>query len=215
MDSVIRHPLTILLISAIVTGLLVPSVTRRWQDHQKALDIKALLLRQLSEHITRVITFCWFRELGQKPDLNADDRAGFDWRYGEWTVMSQVLQAQLEIYFRRSPDVARHWSEYSQMLRDFYDLTWDKDGRDDLLSKLENRFKDNKLWTIEVRTWRGPSQIHIDRRCELQVSWPDFRNAEDAPRFMRTEFWRLKQAMEAPRFPLAQAILKAPIESLR
>ena len=40
LTSVAKHPLTLLAVGAVVSGLLVPALTRGAQNHQKGLEIK-------------------------------------------------------------------------------------------------------------------------------------------------------------------------------
>jgi len=55
MTSVLAHPLIVLLVGAALTGILVPAFTRRWQNRQKELEIKAALVSDLSEAIMSIV----------------------------------------------------------------------------------------------------------------------------------------------------------------
>lgn len=129
-SDVLAHPLFILLTGALVSSLLIPSITRRWQDRQKALELKAGLLARLSDAGTRIVTHAWFRELGGKEKLSDEDRFEFDWRYGEWEVEARGLETQLRAYFTDSKGLAEHWVRYCQLLRILHELAWQKEERD-------------------------------------------------------------------------------------
>jgi hypothetical protein len=213
-------PLVLLVVGAVLTGLLVPYITRRWQDHQKELELKADLLARLSEAVTRVITHAWFRELGGKEELSEADREEFDWRYGEWEVETRVIQAQFEAYFARSPDIARHWATYCDLLRKLHHLSWERTSRRDLLMNLRRAYDDGALWAVTA-TKRSPLLGWRLNRVESfaeepveNVDWLAFENTEHRLDYMGRSWPTLKGAMEQPRLPLARAILFASVESL-
>ncbi len=43
------HPILLLFVGALITSLLFPYLTRGWQDHQRALDLKATLVNTINE----------------------------------------------------------------------------------------------------------------------------------------------------------------------
>jgi hypothetical protein len=54
--EILSHPLSLLLIGAIVSGLLIPYFTNRWQRHQKGLEIRIDLVRRISRTIMSIMT---------------------------------------------------------------------------------------------------------------------------------------------------------------
>ena len=45
----LANPLLVTVVAAILSGLLIPYVSKGWQDHQKALEVKTGLVSQMSE----------------------------------------------------------------------------------------------------------------------------------------------------------------------
>jgi hypothetical protein len=45
-DAILRHPLFLVVATGLVTSYLIPRFTRRWQDHQKAIETKTKSLHQ-------------------------------------------------------------------------------------------------------------------------------------------------------------------------
>jgi hypothetical protein len=84
MIELLRHPLTVLLVGALISGLLIPAFTRRWQNHQKALEIKTELVSELSKSIMGIIMAIQFVRVGAKSQKQAD----FDQAYREWEIES-------------------------------------------------------------------------------------------------------------------------------
>jgi hypothetical protein len=53
--AVLRHPLFITGVSALIASLLFPALTRQWQDRQNARELKDKLVTQLDEAATRTV----------------------------------------------------------------------------------------------------------------------------------------------------------------
>jgi hypothetical protein len=215
LSDVLAHPLVILLAGALVTSLLIPLITRRWQDRQRALELKAGLLARLSDAVTRVVTHAWFRELGGKCKLSEKDREEFDWRYGEWEVETRQLQTQLRAYFADSPQVARHWARYCDLLRALHHLSWERMGRDRLLAELRDLYETPALWRLTANRRRllGLVAREFTEERPENVAWMAFLDTRESREYMDERWWRLKAAMEAPLAPLAEAILYADVKS--
>ena len=203
-------PLGLLVAGAAVTGLLVPYITRGWQRHQKRLELKVELLRAVSEAVTRLITHAQWRDMGAKPELSPEDRAEFEWRYGEWEVGTQVIQAQLEAYFPASPGIERHWSSYCDLLRALHKLSWLTADRDQLLEDLQMRYESHELWELQAHGGGiGPFRRmrSFTTRRPADIPWSAVENTNRRNYYMDGPFQALKRGMEAPRRPLADAIL--------
>jgi hypothetical protein len=215
LSDVLEHPLFILLVGAVVTSLVIPWITRGWQNRQRALEIKAGLLARLSDAVTRLVTHAWFREMGNKEELTADDRVEFNWGYGEWEVESRQLQTQLQAYFAGSAELARHWAAYCELLRALHHLSWERTGRDDLLDTLRQRYATPQLWRV---TARRRIIVPIARQFAADpprdVDWMAFLDTTKSEEYMAEPFVRLKFAMEAPLTPLADAILYADVDTM-
>ena len=62
----LAHPLTLLLVGAVVSGFGVPWVTSRWQIRQRKLDLKSELVRDVSDQVTSVVRFVQYMDVGAK-----------------------------------------------------------------------------------------------------------------------------------------------------
>lgn len=117
MVELLKHPLTILLVGALISGLLLPEFTRRWQNHQKALEIKTELVSDLSKSIMGMVMATQFAHVGAKSQKQAD----FDQAYRDWEIESAVIGTKLQAYF---PDttIPTEWTAFSALVTDFYAL---------------------------------------------------------------------------------------------
>jgi hypothetical protein len=117
MVELLKHPLTVLLVGALISGLLIPAFTRRWQNHQKALEIKTQLVSELSKSIMEIIMAIQFAHIDAKSQKQAD----FDKAYRDWEIESAVVGTKLQAYF---PDtiIPTEWTTFSELVTDFYAL---------------------------------------------------------------------------------------------
>ena len=117
MVELLKHPLTVLLLGALISGLLIPAFTRRWQNHQKALEIKTELVSDLSKSIMGMVMATQFAHVGAKSQKQAD----FDQAYRDWEIASAVIGTKLQAYF---PDttIPTEWTAFSALVTAFYAL---------------------------------------------------------------------------------------------
>ncbi len=113
----LSHPLTLLLVGGVLTSLVVPGVTRSWQDHEKALAVKSALVEDLTLKTTRFLAAIQFaRASSAVHDAKAVNKA-----YKQFLVDSAVLGARISARF---PDgeIAERWSSYVRLVELFYAL---------------------------------------------------------------------------------------------
>ena len=110
----LAHPLVVLSIGAVLSGLIVPTLTRRWQDHAQQLQIKTDLVTTMSEATTRAL-------VGLAPPVGsaADTRPQ---AYAQWSVDNAVIWSKLAAYFPSDPLVDA-WSAFAKAMNGFYDLS--------------------------------------------------------------------------------------------
>lgn len=117
MADILAHPLFLLLAGAVLTGLLIPALTRRWQNRQKALELKTELIGEISESITEMVMAVQFVHLRAA----SMDQQKFDEAYREWEARSAVIGTKLQAYFP-STTIPAEWTMLSEVVTDFYAL---------------------------------------------------------------------------------------------
>jgi hypothetical protein len=113
--EVIGHPLTLLVVGAALTGLLLPWVTRTWQDQRKALEIKAALVERVSSAVQGIATAVQFALVGAASQTQEQ----FDAAYRAWQLEKSVLTALLGAYFR-DPAVPSAWTRCRALATAYY-----------------------------------------------------------------------------------------------
>lgn len=124
MEEYLSHPLVVLLVGAAVTGLLIPTWTRRSQDRQKELELKTELVGELSESIMEMIMAVQFCHMTLTRQEDVDHRSlmtELNQAYREWEVRSAVIGTKLQSYFPTTT-IPEEWTEFSDTVGHFYAL---------------------------------------------------------------------------------------------
>ena len=137
MSTLLAHPLVVLFVGALITGLLIPWLTRQWQDRQKELEVKTKLVSDMSDSSLRLIQRVvavrilrtWLPPQKSGHDEEAQDhriqeqyREAFDAmnrEAHEFIVKSAVIGTNLQAYLPQS-EIPRKWSEFSDIVSRFY-----------------------------------------------------------------------------------------------
>jgi hypothetical protein len=128
------HPASLLLIAgaitALLSGLLVPYITDKWQDHDREQERKSTILHEelvVKSALVSLIgrTTADFLGASQKrPYSEPSPATGFgnyDQAYVRWTNSSAEIASQLAAYFPKSPAVGK-WRGFSQNMKYTYNL---------------------------------------------------------------------------------------------
>jgi hypothetical protein len=112
---VLAHPLTLLIVGALLSSLLIPSWTKQWQDRQSELQVKIDLINQLNSSVTEMVMSVQFVVVGAESQSQAD----YDRAYRQWETDSRLLGSQLQAYYPNEP-LAKDWAQLSKGVTDLY-----------------------------------------------------------------------------------------------
>lgn len=134
------HPASLLVIAgaitALLSGLLVPYVTRSWQNHDRELERQGAILHEeldVESHLVNRIGGATANFLGASqlhPYAEAATAARlseYDRAYVRWSISSAEIASQLAAYFPNSR-AERKWRYFSQNMRNTYNLVRDHPG---------------------------------------------------------------------------------------
>lgn len=135
--EILKHPLFLLLVTALITQYLIPHITRRWQDHQKEIELKTGLVSEISESVLKVVIGTQFAELGAKSQSQEE----FDSYFREWEIQRAVIGSKIRGYFSDA-DLGTEWDAFSEIVTEVYALagTTDPTFRKERLGKLRVYF---------------------------------------------------------------------------
>ena len=131
----LAHPLLLFILGALITNYLIPRLTRRWQDHQRELDIKIGLVERISESVTAMVMAVQFAMVGAKSQTQEE----FDQAFLDWEIKRATIGSNLRAYFPKT-NIGPDWDNYSELVTDFYTLTgiFNEPDRKHFLRKMQN-----------------------------------------------------------------------------
>jgi hypothetical protein len=134
------HPASLLVIAGVITallsGLLVPYVTRSWQNHDRELERRSAVLHEelgVKSHLVNLVGGATSNFLGAsqlRPYAEPARGTGlsdYDRAYVRWSVASAQIASQLAAYFPNS-SAKQKWTDFSQNMRNTYLLIRDHRG---------------------------------------------------------------------------------------
>ena len=128
-------PLLAVVLTALLTGYLVPRVTKNWQDYQRELDIKAALVEKTNIEVVSILLAM------QLAERKAIAQADFDKAYQNWEIQRAVITSKLSLYFR-DKTLATDFRNLSDAITDLYVLAGVQypDYRSKQIGKLKQYF---------------------------------------------------------------------------
>ena len=115
LEGLLAHPLTLLIVGALLSSLLIPSWTRQWQDRQSELKVKVDLVDRIDNSVAGMILSIQFAVLGAEGQSQAD----YDRAYRQWEVDRRLIRSQLRAYYPERP-FAGDWDELSEGITALY-----------------------------------------------------------------------------------------------
>jgi hypothetical protein len=116
----LANPLVVTVAAALLVNWVIPSVTRKWQDHQKALEIKTGLVGDMSESVASAVSTGRFLASGLIARASADPHAeqqAWNSGYRDWTTSSSAIGARLQAYLPN--DTGAAWRTFANVVTDF------------------------------------------------------------------------------------------------
>jgi hypothetical protein len=117
-----RHPLVVgaalTLLSAGVASLLVPALTRVWQDRPKELALKQSLVENISRSTTEALEEAKFYLFVEERGGVAKGNRAYIRMTKPWQVESSIITGQLRTYFRGS-SLEPRWLAYAEAVREY------------------------------------------------------------------------------------------------
>jgi hypothetical protein len=119
----LASPLAVTVVAALLGSWLIPQLTRGWQDHQKALEIKTGLVGRMSESVSDAVARGRFIAAG----LVAPGAEQREWNgaYRAWTTSSAAIGATLRAY--TGAEIGAAWQSYADAVTNFLLLSADTD----------------------------------------------------------------------------------------
>ncbi len=133
----ILQPFLLLIATALISHYLIPKITRRWQDHQKELELKTGFVSEISESVLGIVMAVQFAEVGAASQTQEQ----YDTAYRNWEVNKAIIGSKIRGYFPHTT-LGTDWDEFSEIVSEVYALsgTSDETFRTERLDRLKKYF---------------------------------------------------------------------------
>ena len=118
--KLLANPLLVTVVAAILSGLLIPYVSRGWQNHQKALEVKTGLVTQMSESSSGTVATSRFLA-ASLISPTTDPQPIWNDAYRNWVTESSSIGARLQAYVSRQ--TGDGWRSFGYSVTDFLSLS--------------------------------------------------------------------------------------------
>jgi hypothetical protein len=200
--SALMHPLTLLLLGALISGVLIPHIGRQWQIHDKELEVKEEVVKDINTSLTDFVNEAQFKLLN-KPGHSPQE---FDQAFREWEVKRGQISTTLRIYYPESR-FASDWDSFSAGVTHFYDLsaTTDLAQREELARHLETCF----VAEGHLADLHEPADSPEHWEHEVQILVEEIFEKKDHLvhdiLYNRSDLWQLDRGDKDPPAPPADA----------
>src|SRR4051794_10500183 len=113
------NPLLVAVVSTLLVAVVVPKLTKQWQDHQKELDIQTALVGSMSRSSSDAIVSGRMIASGV---LAGGVQQAYNDTFRNWQIDSSIDAAKLSAYFPGS-DIADRWRDYGNAVGNYLQLT--------------------------------------------------------------------------------------------
>jgi hypothetical protein len=95
-ETVLSHPLLLLIVGAGFSSFLIPWFTNRWQDHKKKLELTVSLAQRTSKLLSEMYT----QAALAGPSKTQSDEEARKKLFSGWVLEGNMLRSELQAYFR-------------------------------------------------------------------------------------------------------------------
>ena len=152
------NPLLVTVVAALLGSLLLPEITRKWQDHQKALEIQTGLVSDMSTAVSGAVANSRFIAAGlvaRSSSSPGAEQQAWNGVYRDWTTSSASIGAKLRAYL--GPAVSADWQQFGYVVTDFVALSAQERANSGRQQQVEEifRYRDRlKGVTLTPAQWR-------------------------------------------------------------
>jgi hypothetical protein len=124
--AILRHPLfvgaAVAMFSGVLASLLLPAITRVWQDRPRELELKLGLVERISRTATETIeNGNRFARFAKTFETRSERNALLNSSLHTWRVESSIMDSELATYFHGTP-LPDRWQEFDRAVDAFLEF---------------------------------------------------------------------------------------------
>lgn len=169
--DLLRHPLLIFALTVLISGIVLPRLSLRIQNQQKAHESKTQLSQSLFEWLVNTLTFASKTELTRAPD-----RTAFVEKRYELDIRGASITAQISATLLPDQELSTHWERVKNLAFQILGLAIVREApaRSELLQEMQQNLSlDASLWAAlidEADTWNDPEKFRAYSKSWLALS---------------------------------------------
>jgi hypothetical protein len=161
----LRHPLVTLLVTAAISGVLIPFVTQDWQDYQRKAAVKAQLITDAGKAIAAILTAQQFSEFGGY-SRNDDEMTR---TFKEWEIEQIVVSSRIRAYLT-DPTLPAEWDRFGNALTLMYTSRRQSNSRKESLASLHEYLSGSEVnWTSLEAGYSNDPQFREYNRAWFEL----------------------------------------------
>jgi hypothetical protein len=131
------QPFLLLFATALISNYLIPEITRRWQDHQRELELKTGLVSEISESVLDIVLAAQFEEAGAATQTQEQ----YDQAYRTWEKRKAIIGSKLRAYYPKT-NLGQAWDEFAEAVSEISALSGPADAfpREERVRRLQDYF---------------------------------------------------------------------------
>jgi Divergent InlB B-repeat domain len=153
----LSNPFILLIAGAMISGLLVPFFTNRWQNtqknyelqiarNQKALELKMDLIDQMTKSVSTIVMSVLLLAGGIAKTGKEGAFEKID-TYKNWEISSKAIGSQLRAFFPENLEIEMKWNRFYDLINDFYALAFSTSMEMRILYR--DRLQNNPFYTSQ------------------------------------------------------------------
>lgn len=172
----------------ITLALLVPWITRRWQETQRELEIKTELIAEISGLVMTTVMTIYLINAGhvQQSEANRTQEDELDRVYKKWRVDTCVIGSKLHAYFpdpsKADMQIHKKWRYFSDRLTRYYESGREKgykNSEEHLLRDKDDLFEEKARVIEDILR----SRVTGFQRCRIKTRQGGLAEVEAGNRF--------------------------------
>jgi len=134
--DILKHPLFLLFVSAVISGIFIPWFLRRRQYKQKELELKTEIVSDITEAVMKTFMTAYLfntrrKEMQQSVGKESPQKELYK-AYKEWKVQGCIIGTKLHAYFPKEEigdeQIHKKWDRFKDALSELYERKWDIDN---------------------------------------------------------------------------------------
>jgi hypothetical protein len=204
----LEHPLVLLIIGALISGVLVAWITNRWQDHKKKIEIKVEIVSKMSEFTADALGNAKTTIMRSKEEFSDAEAEKVLEKIEKWFGEVNIIRSKLQSYYGDT-DLAKTWFSYWDVVLQYYlaTINYFLKAPEPVKAPVPMKALEDQFKIISDYFSQNVKGEFLDKDKKPQKPW------ENLPmRYEETQWNNVNQAIMVVSDDIIKDVLKLPIK---